>query len=80
VLIAVLGALAHRRRELTAVWEASSETIQRLCVAVEARRPLQAGRLSTTAPSPREARRGGLSGSRKRLRSPSKNTGTPPVL
>jgi len=37
VLIGVLGALAHRRRELTAVWEASSETIQRLCVAVEAR-------------------------------------------
>jgi putative two-component system response regulator len=37
VLIGVLGALAHRRRELSAVWEASSETIQRLCVAVEAR-------------------------------------------
>ena len=37
VLIGVLGALAHRKRELTAVWEASSETIQRLCVAVEAR-------------------------------------------
>jgi putative two-component system response regulator len=37
VLIGVLGALSHRRRELTAVWEASSETIQRLCVAVEAR-------------------------------------------
>jgi putative two-component system response regulator len=37
VLIGVLGALAHRRRQLTAVWEASSETIQRLCVAVEAR-------------------------------------------
>ena len=37
VLIGVLGALAHRRRQLAAVWEASSETIQRLCVAVEAR-------------------------------------------
>jgi putative two-component system response regulator len=37
VLIGVLGALAHRRRQLTAVWEASSETIQRLCIAVEAR-------------------------------------------
>src|SRR4051794_9324996 len=37
VLIGVLGALAHRRRELTAVSEASSETIKRLCVAVEAR-------------------------------------------
>jgi putative two-component system response regulator len=37
VLIGVLGALAHRRRELSAISEASSETIQRLCVAVEAR-------------------------------------------
>ena len=37
VLIGVLGALAHRRRELAALGEASSETIQRLCVAVEAR-------------------------------------------
>jgi putative two-component system response regulator len=37
VLMGVLGALAHRRRELTAVSEASSETIKRLCVAVEAR-------------------------------------------
>jgi putative two-component system response regulator len=40
VLIGVLGALAHRRRELRAreaVREASAETIQRLCAAVEAR-------------------------------------------
>jgi putative two-component system response regulator len=40
VLIGVLGALAHRRRELRAreaIREASGETIQRLCVAVEAR-------------------------------------------
>jgi putative two-component system response regulator len=37
VLIGVLGALAHRRRALRAVREASTETIQRLCVAVEAR-------------------------------------------
>jgi putative two-component system response regulator len=40
VLIGVLGALAHRRRELRAreaVREASGETIQRLCAAVEAR-------------------------------------------
>jgi putative two-component system response regulator len=40
VLIGVLGALAHRRRELSAraaIREASEETIQRLCVAVEAR-------------------------------------------
>ena len=40
VLIGVLGALAHRRREVTAreaIREASAETIQRLCVAVEAR-------------------------------------------
>jgi len=37
VLIGVLGALAHRRRELAVLGEASSETIQRLCVAVEAR-------------------------------------------
>src|SRR3954465_9675357 len=40
VLIGVRGALAHRRRELrarTAIREASEETIQRLCAAVEAR-------------------------------------------
>jgi putative two-component system response regulator len=40
VLIGVLGALAHRRRELRArdaVREASAETIRRLCAAVEAR-------------------------------------------
>jgi putative two-component system response regulator len=40
VLIGVLGALAQRRRELrarSAIREASEETIQRLCVAVEAR-------------------------------------------
>jgi putative two-component system response regulator len=40
VLIRMLGALAHRRRELRAsldIREAGAETIQRLCVAVEAR-------------------------------------------
>jgi putative two-component system response regulator len=40
VLIGVLGALAHRRREVRAreaIREASEETIQRLCAAVEAR-------------------------------------------
>jgi putative two-component system response regulator len=40
VLIRMLGALEHRRRELRAtleVREAGAETIQRLCVAVEAR-------------------------------------------
>jgi putative two-component system response regulator len=40
VLIGVLGALAHRRREMRAreaIREASEETIQRLCAAVEAR-------------------------------------------
>ena len=40
VLIGVLGALAHRRREQSAreaIREASEETIQRLCAAVEAR-------------------------------------------
>jgi putative two-component system response regulator len=40
VLIGVLGALAHSRRELSAraaIREASAETIQCLCVAVEAR-------------------------------------------
>src|SRR3954447_11281882 len=40
VLIGVLGALAHRRRELDArdeIREAGAETIRRLCAAVEAR-------------------------------------------
>ena len=40
VLIGVLGAIAHRRREVRAreaIREASEETIQRLCAAVEAR-------------------------------------------
>ncbi len=40
VLVGVLGALAHRRRQISArdeIREASAETIRRLCAAVEAR-------------------------------------------
>jgi putative two-component system response regulator len=52
VLIGVLGALAHRRRELRAreaIREASAETIQRLCAAVEARDTSTAAHISGMA-------------------------------
>ena len=52
VLIGVLGALSHRRRELRAreaIREASAETIQRLCAAVEARDTSTAAHISGMA-------------------------------